>query len=131
MVIAGYAYVIKALQGVRALLGLLIGVSCLLLTFKGFPLAMISFLGSGIVLTGYQVAISTLTHSDSPTGSSSWARFWTICVAFALASLGAAVIQWGGLVSINAGPVLIDLKTAGVIVGIVGGIFNIDKELLK
>jgi len=84
-----------------------------------------------MVLTGYQVAISTLTHSDSPTGSGAMTRFVTICSAFALVSIGNAVIQWGGLVSINAGSALIDLKTAGVIIGIAGGLFNIDKELIK
>jgi hypothetical protein len=121
----------NVLQSIRALAGLFLLIACIQLSFKGFPFALISLLGSAIVLMGYQVAISTISHSDSPTGPNPWRRFWTICVAFAVASLGAAAIQWGGLASINLGSALIDLKWAGVIAGATGGLFNIDKELIK
>ena len=112
-------------------MGIFLATASIGLTFNGFPMALVSLLGSALVLIGYQVSISTLTHSDSPTGRNPWQRFLAICLGFAVASIGRAVIQWGGLISINVGLMVVDLYAAGVVAGVLGGLFNIDKYNLR
>jgi hypothetical protein len=79
------------------------------------------------VITGYTGSISVLTHTDTYAGDKPWSRFWTICAGFAIASLGAGIINWGGLASINFGSLTVDLKAVSVVGGVIGGLFNIDK----
>ena len=52
------------LHSVRALLGLTLFIWSLFLSFDGFPGALLSWLGGGIVLIGYTGSIATLTHND-------------------------------------------------------------------
>ena len=102
----------------------------LFLTFNGFPGALLSWLGGAIVMIGYTGSIATLTHSDQ--GLSGVQRFIAICAGFALASLGSAMVVWGGLVSVTISDAFtIDFRAAGCVVGIVGGLFNIDREIIK
>ena len=121
---------IQFLQSARALVGLVMLVFSVFLSFKGFPLALLSWLGGGVVLMGYSVAIATITHEDTGQGKEgSGSRFLRICVAFAVASLGAAMVRWGGLWSISIGNFTIPFRETGILFGIAGGLWNIDKTL--
>ena len=78
---------------------------------------------------GYSVAVATITHEDTGQGKEgSGTRFIRICIAFPVASLGAAMIEWGGLWSVTFFDAFtIPFRETGIIVGIAGGLFNIDK----
>lgn len=121
---------VPLLHSVRALLGLALFIWSLFLSFDGFPGALLSWLGGGIVLIGYTGSIATLTHNDQ--GMTGVQRFIAICIGFALASLGAAMVVWGGLISVTIADFLtIDFRTAGIVLGILGGLFNIDKTFIS
>ena len=78
---------VNFLQSVRALVGLVLFVISLLITFDGFPGALLSWLGGGVVTLGYTVAISTITHEDIGNGKQGpGTRFILICIAFAQAN---------------------------------------------
>lgn len=121
------------LHFLRTIITMLLFISCIILSFKGFPLALVSFLGSGMTFLGYSVAIATMTHSDTAAGNSPTQRILMICIHFGLASLGVAVIQWGGLSSINIGiasiDLTIDLKTIAVVTGVISGLLNMDSKV--
>ena len=118
------------LHSVRALLGLTLFIWSLFLSFDGFPGALLSWLGGGVVLIGYTGSIATLTHNDQ--GMTGVQRFIAICIGLALANLGAAMVVWGGLVSVTIADFLtIDFRTAGIVLGIVGGLFDIDKTFIS
>ena len=74
----------------------------------------------------HRLHLSSDTHGTYA-GDKPWSRFWTICAGFAIASLGAGIINWGGLASINFGSLTVDLKAVSVVGGVIGGLFNIDK----
>ena len=122
---------VSLIQSVRALLGLILLVFSFYLTFNGFPGALLSWLGGGVVITGYTGSISTITHEDTGMGHQGpWSRIAIISVGFAIASLGSAMIEWGGLVSVSVGQsITIPFRETGIILGIVGGLFNVDKTL--
>ena len=80
---------------------------------------------------GYTVAVSILTHVDTAVGSNAWQRILSISLGFAVASVGGAIIKWGGLVSVNIWEFEVSLYTAAVVAGVVGGLFNIDKEIIR
>ena len=124
---------INLLQSIRGLVGFILLVFSVILSFQGFPAALLSWLGGGVVTVGYAVAISKITHEDTGNGKESpGTRFFVICLAFALASLGSALITWGGLVSIGVGgPVVIPFRETGILIGIACGLFNIDKTLVN
>ena len=56
------------LQTIRGLLGLFMFMSSVTLTFSGFPGALFSWLGGGVVMMGYTVAIASMTHEDVGNG---------------------------------------------------------------
>ena len=114
------------LQNIRGLLGFALFVTCLVLSFKGFPLGLLSFFGSGLVLMGYQVATASICHTDSGGSTSAGGRILTICLAFFFASLGSAIINWGGLATVNFGDFSVSLRWAGILMGLAGGLWNID-----
>ena len=76
-------------------------VMCLILSFKGFPLALVSWLGMFILMTGYGVAFSTMFHTNEDSPTTGIGKFFLVCVEFAVASFGGAVIIWAGLTTIN------------------------------
>ena len=117
------------LQSVRGLGGFTLFVLAGLMTFDGFPGALLSWFGGGIVCVGYSVAIATMTHEDVGSGKEGpGPRLLRICLAFAIASLGAQVVVWGGLVSVSLGSAItIGFREAGIVIGILCGLFNIDK----
>ena len=117
------------LQSARVLVGMGLFVFSLFLSFDGFPLALLSWFGGGIVMLGYTVAISTMTHEDTGGGKvKAPTRIVIISIAFAVASLGAAMVTWGGLVSVTMfDNITISFRSAGAVIGIVCGLFNIDR----
>ena len=120
---------VNLLQSIRGFVGFILFVISVFMTFGGFPGALLSWLGGGVVTMGYTVAIATITHEDIGQGKEgAGARFGRICIAFAIASLGAAMIGWGGLWSISiADSFRIPFRETGILMGIAGGLFNIDK----
>tara|TARA_B100001063_G_scaffold192487_1_gene183744 strand:+ start:1779 stop:2186 length:408 start_codon:yes stop_codon:yes gene_type:complete len=118
------------LQSVRGFLGFSLFVLAVLMTFDGFPGALLSWLGGGVVAMAYTVAIATITHEDTGQGKeSAGTRFLRICVAFAIASLGAAMVEWGGLWSVTFfDSFTVPFRETGILVGIACGLFNIDKD---
>ena len=117
------------LQTVRGLVGVGLLVFAVMMTFDGFPGALVSWFGGGIVCVAYSVAIATITHEDIGQGKEGPRdRFLRICLAFAIANLGAAMVGWGGLVSVSLGDAItIGFREAGIVIGIICGLFNIDK----
>ena len=117
------------LQSVRGFVGFLLFVLAVLMTFDGFPGALLSWFGGGVVTVGYSVAIATIAHKNTGQGDeSAGARFARICVAFALASLGAAMVGWGGLWSVTFfDSFTVPFRETGILIGIACGLYNIDK----
>ena len=123
----------KALfQNIRALTGFVLLIFALFLTFDGFPGAMLSWLGGGVVMTGYTGSIATITHEDTGEGKlAPGMRILVISVGFAIASFGSAMIDWGGLTSITLSETFtVPFRETGILFGIAGGLFNVDGKLL-
>ena len=120
---------VNFLQSVRALVGLVLFVISLLITFDGSPGALLSWLGGGVVTLGYTVAIASITHEDIGNGRKGpGTRFILICIAFAVASFGKAMVEWGNTNIILFGEVVVNFIEVGVLLGIICGLFNIDKK---
>ena len=121
------------LQSVRGFVGFALLVLSVMMTFSGFPGALLSWLGGGVLCMGYTVAIATIAHADVGSGlEGPGARFLHICAAFAVASLGAAMVTWGGLLSVTfLDSLTVPFRETGIVIGIVGGLFNIDKTLVR
>ena len=120
---------VNFLQSVRALVGLVLFVISLLITFDGSPGALLSWLGGGVVTLGYTVAIASITHEDIGNGRKGpGTRFSLICIAFAVASIGKAMVEWGNTNIILFGEVVVNFIEVGVLLGIICGLFNIDKK---
>lgn len=119
-------------QNIRALTGFVLLIFALFLTFDGFPGAMLSWLGGGIVMTGYTGSIATITHEDTGEGKlTAGMRILVISVGFAIASFGSAMIDWGGLTSITLSETfIVPFRETGILFGIAGGLFNVDGKLL-
>ena len=82
-------------QNVRALTGFVLLMFALFLTFDGFPGAMLSWLGGGVVMTGYTGSIATITHEDTGEGKlTAGMRILVISVGFAIASFGSALFNF-------------------------------------
>ena len=123
----------KALfQNIRALTGFALMMFALFLTFDGFPGAMLSWLGGGVVMTGYTGSIATITHEDTGEGKlTTGMRILVISVGFAIASFGSAMIDWGGLTSVTlSDSFTVPFRETGILFGIAGGLYNVDGQLL-
>ena len=123
----------KALfQNIRALTGFVLLIFALFLTFDGFPGAMLSWLGGGVVMTGYTGSIATITHEDTGEGKlTTGMRILVISVGFAIASFGSAMIDWGGLTSVTlSDSFTVPFRETGILFGIAGGLYNVDGQLL-
>ena len=123
----------KALfQNIRALTGFALMMFALFLTFDGFPGAMLSWLGGGVVMTGYTGSIATITHEDTGEGKlTTGMRILVISVGFAIASFGSAMIDWGGLTSVTLSDTFtVPFRETGILFGIAGGLYNVDGQLL-
>ena len=115
------------LSNVRGLVVAGTFVICIILSFKGFPLALVSWVGFIVLGTGYAVAFSTIFHANEDSPKTGLGRFFLICIAFAVASLGGEIISWGGLISFDIFNLNFNLQYTGALVGTVSGIFNLDK----
>ena len=117
------------LQSIRGFVGFILFVFAVLMTFQGFPGALLSWFGGGVVAMGYAVAIATITHEDVGQGKEGPSpRFFRICLAFAIASLGAAMVGWGGLISVTiSDSFVIPFRETGILIGIACGLFNVDR----
>jgi hypothetical protein len=123
----------KALfQNFRALTGLVLLIFALFLSFDGFPGAMVSWLGGGVVMSGYTGSIATITHEDTGEGKlTAGMRILVISVGFAIASFGSAMIDWGGLTSVTLSDTFtVPFRETGILFGIAGGLYNVDRQLL-
>lgn len=123
----------KALfQNIRALTGFALLIFALFLTFDGFPGAMLSWLGGGVVMTGYTGSIATITHEDTGEGKlTAGMRILVISIGFAIASFGSAMIDWGGLTSVTLSDTFtVPFRETGILFGIAGGLYNVDGHLL-
>ena len=124
---------VRLLQEARGIVGMIAFLISVFLTFDGKPLALVSFVGAGIVMTGVTVATATITHEKVGEGiEGPGPRILRICLSFAIASLGAAMVTWGDLVSVTFfDNITIGFRETGIVVGIVSGLFNIDKTWQK
>ena len=123
----------KALfQNIRALTALVLLIFALFLSFDGFPGAIVSWLGGGLVMTGYTGSISTITHENTGDGKlTAGMRILVISVGFAIASFGSAMIDWGGLTSVTLTDTFtLPFRETGILFGIAGGLYNVDEQLL-
>ncbi len=114
------------MQAIRNFICFLVFVACVVLSFKGFPYGIISYIGFQTGVAGWTAAISAICH---PMGSGSSRRLITIFISFAIASLGRAIVDWGGLAFINIGDLPIGVANLGAYMGIIGGLFNVDKSM--
>ena len=101
---------------------------CVILSFRGFPLALVSWLGMLVQMTGYTVVLTTMFHNNEDLPKTVIGRFFLVCLAFAVASLGGAIIIWGGLSTINIFMLPFRLEYVGSVLGTASGIYNIDKS---
>ena len=124
---------VRFLQEARGVVGFVTFVISVILTFNGKPLALLSWVGAGIVMTGITVATATITHENVGEGEEGPVpRILRICLSFAIASLGAAMVTWGNLVSVTFfDNITIGFRETGIVVGIICGLFNIDKTWQK
>ena len=124
---------VRFLQEARGVVGGIAFFISVFSTFTGKPLALLSFVGAGIVMTGITVATASITHENVGEGKEGpGPRILRICLSFAIASLGAAMVTWGDLVSVTFfDNITIGFRETGIVVGIVCGLFNIDKTWQK
>ena len=82
-------------------------------------------------MAGYTSAIANMTHEDVGEGKNKpLQRIINVCVGFAIASLGNAMIGWGGLISVTFfGSLTIHFLGIGIVIGVISGLLNIDKNV--
>ncbi len=103
---------------------------CFVLTFQGFPGALISYVGFMGVLTAWTVFLSALFH---PYRSSKKYRFGVLLFAVVIFFVSSSIINVGGLARIGI-PLFgmnidIWLNGMGILLGVLGGIFDLDKAM--
>ena len=113
----------KFVSSARGLIGFISLFLCLILSFQGLPFALVSWIGFFILMTEYAVAFTTVFHSNDDSPSSGAGKFLLVCKAFAVVSLGGAVIRWGGLASISIGELPFNLQCIGAVLAAASGIF--------
>ncbi len=114
------------MKEIRNLFCLIIFVVCIVLSFKGFPFGIVSYIGFLTGVGGWTAAIAAICH---PMGSKTNRRLITIFLGFAFASLGRAIVYWGGLVGFNLGTFSIEIASLSAVIGILSGLFNLDKNM--
>ena len=115
----------------RSFLGLALFGTCALLSLRGVPLALVSMLGSVIVLVACQIGTSVIAFPNSCSNPKSLiGRVVLILISFLVASFGLNLIDLGGLISVDMGAISIHLGKSGALMGIAGGLLNIDGKKL-
>ena len=118
------------MQKIRNFFAVAILLPCFVLTFQGFPGGLISYLGFLGVLTAWTVFLSALFH---PYRSSKKYRFGVLLFAVVIFFVSSSIINVGGLARIGI-PIFgmnidIWLNEMGILLGVLGGIFDLDKAI--
>ena len=119
------------MQSIRNFLAIAIIFPCFALTFQGFPGALISYLGFVGVLTAWTVFICALVH---PHNCSKKYRFGVLLLTVIIFFASSSIINLGGLARINISIFNnnfdIWLNQFGTLLGIFGGIYDVDNSML-
>ena len=103
---------------------------CFVLTFQGFPGALISYVGFMGVLTAWTVFLSALFH---PYRCSKKYRFGVLLLAVVIFFVSSSIINVGGLARIGTAlfwmNIDIWLNEIGILLGVFGGVFDLDKVM--
>ena len=132
------------LNSLRVIVGIILLMAAIHLSFRGFGFgAFLSLFGSFLVLWGWQISIACALHKMAYGGNAKsltdnngapfglLQRLSCIVFGFALAWLGSFCIESGGLAVININNFSIHLGAAGAGMGIVCGIWNVDRTLIN
>ena len=135
---------VRFLNRLRAIVGVALLIATISLSSRGFGVgAYLSLFGSFLVLWGWQISIACALHKLAYGGNAKsltdnngapfglLQRLSYIVFGFALAWLGSFCIESGGLVVINISNFSIHLGAAGAGMGIVCGIWNVDRTLIN
>ena len=118
------------MQKIRNIAAIAILFPCLVLTFQGFPLALISYLGFIGTLSAVTVLICAIFH---PMNSPKSVRVGVLFFGVLILIGSIVLINLGGLTKIGIeffdDQVDIWLADTGIILGLFGGIFNVDKSM--
>ena len=124
---------ISFIRKARIVIGLLLFIWTLSLSFYGFPLGLISWLGAAVYMVGWGTAIACVFHNEVNVREgriSSGQRFIRACIGFAMAGLGVAMINWGGLISVTfSDTITLDFQLVAGWLGTFAGLFNVDREM--
>ena len=124
---------ISFIRKARIVIGLLLFIWTLSLSFSGFPLGLISWLGAAVYMVGWGTAIACVFHNEVNVREgriSSGQRFIRACIGFAMAGLGLAMINWGGLISVTfSDTITLDFQLVAGWLGTFAGLFNVDREM--
>ena len=112
------------------LISIFLLIGCVVLSFKDFPFALVSFVGYGIVLTAVGVVFGVWFNPDKSQGKAR-DKFITSIIGVLLLFFGNWVIDKGGLYSISLGELTLPLTTLGWISGICSGIMGTHRDDFK
>ena len=121
---------------INTLLNLFAAIGCLLLTFRGHPFAMVSFLGYFIMMTSVGTVFGAwFNPSEDQRGL--LLRIQATIIGALLLFFGNWVLAKGGLTSITVGSdysffqFTIDLDIASLISGVIGGLKGMQRSDYK
>ena len=112
------------------LISIFLLIGCIVLSFKDFPFALVSFVGYGIVLTAIGVVFGVWFNPDN-SQSKGTNKFFTTIIGVLLLFFGNWVIDKGGLYSVSLGELTLPLTTLGWISGICAGLMGTHRDDFK
>ena len=112
------------------LISIFLLIGCIVLSFKDFPFALVSFVGYGIFLTAVGVIFGVWFNPDK-NQDKAMTKFFTTIIGVILLFFGNWVIDKGGLYSVSLGELTLPLTTLGWISGICAGIMGTHKDDFK
>ncbi len=116
------------MQAFRGLLLLLITWGCIIATFKGYPLAFISWLGILLAMGGWSAGLTAIFH---PMGRKMISRFYFLVVSILVVLLGESMISWGGAEYLKFFDSIIHYRVLAGFLGIISGLFNMDRNMAQ
>ena len=116
------------MEAIRGLVVLFVSYICLFSTFKGYPLAFVSWLGFMVIFGAWAVGLAAIFH---PMGRRLPARVAYVAVAIILSVLGESMISWGGIEWIKFFDSTIYLNVLASAIGFLSGILNLDKNMAQ
>ena len=133
---------VRFLSNLRAIFGTFLLVATVHFSFRGFGVgAFLSLFGSFLVLWGWEISIACILHKMAFGGNAKsltdengtpfglLQRLFYIVLGFGLAWLGSFCIESGGFAVVP--DFNIHLGMAGACMGIVCGIWNVDRTLIN